>query len=113
MKWLLLIILIPYIYILLKISRSLKGIKPYSSVISPDIFVSVIVACRNEENNIPGLLNHISEQDYDPDLFELIITDDNSTDRTFTSCRRIQEDQEPESIKKRWFREKTGIKNRY
>jgi len=84
MKWLLLIILIPYIYLILKICRSLQRIKPFSSVISPDIFVSVIVACRDEEKIIPVLLNHISEQDYDPDLFELIITDDNSKDRTFT-----------------------------
>ncbi|MCU0473826.1 MAG: glycosyltransferase [Bacteroidales bacterium] len=84
MKWLLLIILIPYICLLLRIYISLKKIKPHPSVKSPDIFVSVIVACRNEERDLPELLNHISNQDYDPDLFELIITDDNSNDQTFT-----------------------------
>ena len=83
MKWFLLLILIPYIYLLLRIYLNLKRIKPYTSVKSPDIFVSVIVACRNEEKDLPVLLNHLSNQDYDPDLFELIITDDNSTDQTF------------------------------
>ncbi|MDQ1332446.1 MAG: hypothetical protein QG576_480 [Bacteroidota bacterium] len=83
MKWFLLLILIPYLYLLLKIYLNLKRIKPYTSVKSPDVFVSVIVACRNEESDLPVLLDHLSNQDYNPDLFELIITDDNSTDQTF------------------------------
>lgn len=84
MQWLLLIILIPYIYLLLKIYISLKTIKTFSPSGSHDIFVTVIVACRNEEKDLPALLKDISEQDYNPDLFELVITDDNSTDMTFT-----------------------------
>lgn len=84
MQWLLLIILIPYVFLLLKIYINLKTIKPYLSVRSPDIFVSVIVACRNEEKILPVLLDAISNQDYNHDLFELIIVDDNSTDQTFT-----------------------------
>jgi glycosyltransferase involved in cell wall biosynthesis len=83
MPWLLLIILIPYLYHLLKIYLSLNQIKPYLPVKYPDVFVSVIVACRNEEGDLLVLLNNISDQDYNPDLFELVITDDNSTDRTF------------------------------
>ena len=83
MQWLLLLILIPYIYIILKISGSLKRLKPYSPGTDPCIFVSVIVACRNEEKNLPLLLNDISQQNYSPDLHELIVVDDNSTDSTY------------------------------
>jgi cellulose synthase/poly-beta-1,6-N-acetylglucosamine synthase-like glycosyltransferase len=83
MQWLLLIILIPYIYILLKIYISLSKIKSYHRNSNPEIFVSVIVACRNEEKNLPTLLNNISLQDYKPDMFEVIIVDDNSNDRTY------------------------------
>jgi poly-beta-1,6-N-acetyl-D-glucosamine synthase len=84
MQWLLLILLVPYIYILLKIYISLSKIKPYQLVADPEILVSVIVACRNEEKNLPDLLRNISLQDYNPDLFEVIIVDDNSTDKTFS-----------------------------
>ncbi len=83
MYWVLLIFLIPYFYILLNIYRSLTGIKPYFVRNNPGIFISVIIACRNEEKNLPLLLKDISEQDYPPGLFEVIVADDNSTDRTY------------------------------
>jgi cellulose synthase/poly-beta-1,6-N-acetylglucosamine synthase-like glycosyltransferase len=82
MQWLALILLTPYLYLLLRIYYYLQKIQPYIPQKSSDIFVSVIVACRNEEKNLPSLLSVLSAQDYDPDLFEIIIIDDNSTDRT-------------------------------
>ena len=82
MHWFLLAILIPYIYILLKIYRSLMGIKPFPSGDNPATFISVIIPCRNEENNLPLLLGDIAAQDYSPELFEVIVVDDNSSDRT-------------------------------
>jgi cellulose synthase/poly-beta-1,6-N-acetylglucosamine synthase-like glycosyltransferase len=45
-------------------------------------FISVIVAARNEENNIGKLIDAIIKQNYPSHLFELIIVDDHSTDRT-------------------------------
>jgi biofilm PGA synthesis N-glycosyltransferase PgaC len=84
MLWLLLILLIPYIYLLLKIYLGLLKIKSFSPSGIPEIFISVIVACRNEENNLPGLLIDIASQDYNRDNFELIIIDDSSSDKTFT-----------------------------
>jgi poly-beta-1,6-N-acetyl-D-glucosamine synthase len=83
MQWLFLIILIPYIYLLLKIYNNLTKIKPFQRRFNPDIFVSVIVACHNEEKNLPQLLSDISAQVLSPYLFELIIVDDNSADSTF------------------------------
>ena len=44
--------------------------------------VSVVVAARNEEKTIVTLLNSLEEQDYPKDLLEVIIVNDNSTDRT-------------------------------
>ncbi len=60
--------------------------QPHNTKETSDIFVSVIVACRNEEKNLPSLLSCIAAQDYNPDLFELIIADDNSTDTTFNTA---------------------------
>ncbi len=83
MQWLLLLILIPYIYIIFRISVALKSIKTFLPETEPGIFVSVIVACRNEEKNIPILLADIALQNYPSDLYELTVVDDNSSDSTF------------------------------
>jgi biofilm PGA synthesis N-glycosyltransferase PgaC len=83
MRWLFLIILVPYIYLLIRIYLNLLKITAYHPGNNSEIFVSVIVACRNEEKNLLQLLSDISGQTYSPDLFELIIVDDNSSDSTF------------------------------
>lgn len=83
MQWLLLLILIPYIYLITKIYLSLKSIPSFYHKKDSEIFVSVIVACRNEEKLLPLLLSDIAGQTYNPDLFELIIVNDNSSDSTF------------------------------
>ena len=44
--------------------------------------VTVVVAARNEEKNISALLESLLHQDYPPDLLDIIIVNDNSTDRT-------------------------------
>ncbi len=44
--------------------------------------ISIIVAARNEANNIANLLNNLQAQDYPKDLTEIIIVDDHSTDET-------------------------------
>ncbi|MEN7546870.1 glycosyltransferase [Rapidithrix thailandica] len=49
-------------------------------------FVSVIIAVRNEEKNIPGLLSDLAKQGYTN--FEVILVDDHSTDDTY---RQIQQ----------------------
>ena len=82
MLWLLLIVLIPYIYLLLKIYRNLRKAVPFSSQSQSELFVSIVIACRNEEADLPFLLKDLSEQDYYGDSYEVIIVDDNSSDRT-------------------------------
>ena len=45
--------------------------------------VSLIIPVRNEEQNIPGLIRGIREQDYPGRLLEVIFVDDHSDDRSF------------------------------
>ncbi|MBC8173143.1 MAG: glycosyltransferase [Chitinophagales bacterium] len=49
--------------------------------------VTVIVPARNEEKNIINLLNDLREQNYNKMLFEVIVVDDFSTDRTAEMVR--------------------------
>jgi cellulose synthase/poly-beta-1,6-N-acetylglucosamine synthase-like glycosyltransferase len=44
--------------------------------------ISVIVAARNEEKNLPALLQSLTAQDYPPHLFEIFIINDHSTDNS-------------------------------
>ncbi len=44
--------------------------------------VSVLIAARNEEANIDKTISDILSQDYPSELFQLIVVDDHSTDRT-------------------------------
>ncbi len=45
-------------------------------------FISIVVAVRNEENNLPRLLKSIIELNYDQRNFEMIVVDDHSEDKT-------------------------------
>jgi cellulose synthase/poly-beta-1,6-N-acetylglucosamine synthase-like glycosyltransferase len=42
--------------------------------------ISVIIAARNEERSLPGLLESLDGLDYDPEAYEIIIVNDHSTD---------------------------------
>ncbi|MBC6368361.1 glycosyltransferase [Algoriphagus sp. AK58] len=44
--------------------------------------VSVLVAARNEEENLPGLLKSLSELDYPLEKLEILFADDQSEDQT-------------------------------
>ncbi len=83
MTWFFILILIPYLYLLFKIYYGLLKIRPYKPSDTTELFVSVIIACRNEEKRLPLLIGDVTSQDYNPEFFELIIVDDNSIDRSF------------------------------
>jgi cellulose synthase/poly-beta-1,6-N-acetylglucosamine synthase-like glycosyltransferase len=82
MQWLPAILILPYFFILLKIYRSLLKIKPFTAEKNQSAFVSVVIACLNEEKELPDLLKDLSIQNYPPEKYEIIIVDDNSTDST-------------------------------
>lgn len=56
--------------------------------IKPNIFISIVIAARNEEKNIGLLLNDLKKQNYPNKMFEVIIVDDASTDNTFKITKK-------------------------
>ncbi|MBO9635121.1 MAG: glycosyltransferase [Chitinophagaceae bacterium] len=50
---------------------------------APTASITVIIPARNEEANLPRLIDSLRQQQYPPELFEVIIIDDHSTDDTF------------------------------
>jgi cellulose synthase/poly-beta-1,6-N-acetylglucosamine synthase-like glycosyltransferase len=60
--------------------------KKYSSNIDPEdknLNFSVVIAAKNEEENIFPLIESLENLNYHKDKFEVIIVDDNSSDKTF------------------------------
>jgi poly-beta-1,6-N-acetyl-D-glucosamine synthase len=84
MIWLLILPVFIYFIIILEIFRNLLKIKPYTYTEVSSVKVSVLIACRDEKDNLPNLLKSLYSQDYNKDLFEVIIIDDNSTDNTYS-----------------------------
>ena len=72
-----------YAFLVLFLRRGWLKIIPFKKVdIKPVTKVSILIAARNEEDKIHLTINDILAQDYPKELFELIIVDDHSTDRT-------------------------------
>lgn len=57
------------------------------------VFISVIIAARNEEKNIQALLQSLHGQQYPKELYEVIIIDDHSTDGTWSLLQELQFEQ--------------------
>jgi polysaccharide deacetylase family protein (PEP-CTERM system associated) len=57
---------------------------------APAPYISVIVPVRNEARCIRRTLEQLLNQHYDPDRFEVIVSDGQSTDDTRTIVRRMQ-----------------------
>lgn len=72
-----------YAFLVLFLRRGWLKIIPFKKVaIIPATKVSILIAARNEEDKIHLTINDILAQDYPKELFELIIVDDHSTDKT-------------------------------
>lgn len=52
--------------------------------------ISIVVAAKNEEENIQNLIQSIYAGDYDAQNFEVIVVDDQSTDKTFTAVKEME-----------------------
>jgi poly-beta-1,6-N-acetyl-D-glucosamine synthase len=90
MSWVPVILIMPYMFLMLWIYRNLLKIQTFTISHDPTTFISVIVACRNEQENLPVLLQYIAAQNYRSDLFEVIVVNDNSTDLTFQTASSIK-----------------------
>jgi poly-beta-1,6-N-acetyl-D-glucosamine synthase len=51
--------------------------------------ISVVVAAKNEEKNIPSLIDALNNQNYNRDNYEVIIVDDYSTDNTLNLVNEL------------------------
>jgi poly-beta-1,6-N-acetyl-D-glucosamine synthase len=75
---------IHYFIIILSFTIGWDKIKIYrkGSPCSSGIFISVVVPYKNEEKNITHLINSISNQTLNDNLFEIILVNDNSSDNS-------------------------------
>ena len=54
-----------------------------------DLKFSIVIAAKNEEKNIPGLINSLNNLNYPKENFEIILVDDNSSDNTFNTTKNL------------------------
>lgn len=71
-----------YVCLVLYMRKGWSSISYFKSNIPVREKVSVLIAARNEEDNIGRTIDCILAQDFPPENLELIIVDDHSTDRT-------------------------------
>lgn len=82
------VLLMPYLVIMGMIYRGWKKLR------TPEMprkwpSVSIVIAARNEEKNLPQLLSDLQAQDYPPELLEIIVADDHSEDATAQEAKRF------------------------
>ena len=86
-----LLVLLLYILIVVWANRLFIRLKPFHP--SHYIYrpVSIIIPARNEEDNIGRCLDSLLKQDYPSELMEIIVVDDQSTDRTAEIINNYQD----------------------
>jgi len=77
------IFLVPYAALIFYYRKGWTMATPETAPANTDgVSLSVVIAARNEEDNIGHLLHALAQQSLSPELFEIIIVDDHSTDDT-------------------------------
>ena len=70
--------------------RHWKNLPAFSSPpTTPELFLSVVIAARNEEKTLPLLLQALARQTYPQRLYEVIVVDDFSTDGTAAAVKNF------------------------
>jgi len=83
------LILLAYSILLLFITAGWFRLSRFVPAVSePKTQISIVVAARNEESVLPGLLGDLASQDYPNHLLEIIVVDDHSEDQT---CKVVKE----------------------
>jgi len=79
-----------YLSLLLKITRNeFTNSNSKDSITDKLLHFSIIVAAKNEENNISNLISALKNLDYPEDNYEVIIIDDNSNDDTLILAKKL------------------------
>lgn len=71
-----------YVLILIYLRKGWGAISLFSSSNTSSKYVSILIAARNEEDNIARTIEAVLQQNYPAAQLELIIVDDHSTDKT-------------------------------
>ncbi len=87
--YILLLILLGYGILIEYYRRSWNAIPYFNLSGEPGSKVSVIIPARNEEENIGACLQSLINQNYDPELLEIIVVNDHSTDGTEEVVKRF------------------------
>jgi len=80
-----------YSILILYYKASWHELKPFSpGTAEPGTKISIVIAARNEEENIGKLLSSIESQTYPKQFFEVIVVDDHSSDNTISIVKNFQ-----------------------
>lgn len=88
-------LLIPYVWLMLYYRKAWKEIPIFKITENANQnfpFISIIIAARNEEKNIGKCIQSIIDQTYPSDKFEILVTDDHSTDQTVPVIESFQKE---------------------
>jgi cellulose synthase/poly-beta-1,6-N-acetylglucosamine synthase-like glycosyltransferase len=89
------LLLVPYVVLILYFRKSWMTIPEFvsSKILPQDLpFVSIIIAARNEEKDIRDCIQSIIDQTYPQNKFEIIVTDDYSTDGTVSIIQSFKKE---------------------
>ena len=74
---------VPYFFLIIFYWQAWISIPEYKLSENKQLIkISIIIPARNEEENISTLLEALQKQTYPSSLFEIIVVDDHSTDKT-------------------------------
>lgn len=87
------IYLLLYLFLIFKFTIEPSGkLKNITAENSQKIKFSIIVAAKNEEENIQKLISALKDINYDKENYEVIIVDDHSTDNTVLNAEKLTAD---------------------
>ena len=70
---------------------SLLRLNNSSNKESHEVNISIVIAAKNETENINGLIDHLRNLNYSPEMYEVILVDDCSTDDTLSKMKEQTE----------------------
>jgi cellulose synthase/poly-beta-1,6-N-acetylglucosamine synthase-like glycosyltransferase len=89
------LILFVYVMLIIQLVLGFDKVKTFESTnLSPKTAFSIIVPFRNEEKNLPKLLQSVSKLNYPHKLIEIVLVDDFSTDSSERVCIKWRLDHE-------------------
>tara|TARA_B100001094_G_scaffold285162_1_gene299125 strand:- start:2312 stop:3427 length:1116 start_codon:yes stop_codon:yes gene_type:complete len=86
-----LFIYISYFIFILWLVQGMKNIVSKQNYHNEDIFISIVIAIKNEGNNLEDLLNSLNSQTLSKNKFEIIFIDNQSTDKSLKILKKYKD----------------------